>query len=271
MSGYSGYNYAGKGASGAAKGAGTGAEIGTAISPGMGTAIGGIVGGAIGIVGGIFQAAAEEEDYERRMEILDQLQQMTDLSYNEIEQAFTEFYKNYEPGGTQQDAIEAAQKIRNFDDTFAKRLEKYGLDDPENLKFEYNKDVTDFLNPYMGNVINASNASVQHSAAGAGLGRSTGAAKAISENTAKEYDKLYNTALSAYNADRSQAYTEFQGYLDNANKQLNMLTSNDQWGITQQKQLGQDYLNWEAQQVENKTDLNKDRINTRTQIELSRL
>lgn len=264
------YNYAGKGTSGAISGAGTGATIGTQIAPGWGTAIGGIAGGVLGLVGGIFGAAAEEEDKEERREILDKLSQDLDISYNEIEQAFGEFYRNYTPGGTQQDAIDAASKIRNFDQVFGNRLEEYGLSDPNNLKFNYDKTVDDFVNPYMGNVIDASNAKVQHSAAGAGLGRSTGAAKAIAENTAREYDKLYNTALSQYNTDRSQAYNEFQGYLDNANKIVDTLTRNDQWSIEQQKNLGDDFLNWQAQQAENKAGIAQDRINTKTQIGLAK-
>jgi hypothetical protein len=256
-----GYNYAASGISGA----GTGASTGAAFGP-----YGAAIGGGLGLVAGLFGAAAEEDDKEARREILDTLSRDLDISYNEIEQAFDEFYKMYIPGGTQKDAIEAASKIRKFDKIFGQRLEEYGLNDPESLKFSYDKTVNDFLDPYMGNVIDASNAKVQHSAAGAGLGRSTGAAKAISENTAREYDRLYNTALNQYNTDRSQAYNEFQGYLDNANKMIDTLTRNDQWGIAQQKQLGDDFLNWQAQIAENKAGMAQDKINTKTQIGLAK-
>lgn len=252
-----GYNYAASGL----QGAGTGASAGAAFGP-----WGAAIGGGVGLIAGLFGAAAEEEDKERRREMLQQLSQELDISYNQIEQAFGEFYKNYAPGGTQQDAIDAAEKIRNFDSVFGQRLAEYGLDDPEKMKFSYDKSVEDFINPYMGNVIEASNRAVQHSAAGAGLGRSTGAAKAIAENTAKQYNDIYNTAVNEYGKDRAQSYQEFQGYLDQANKMLNSLTSNDQWGIEQQKALGNDFLEWQAQQAENKANVLKDRANTKTQI-----
>lgn len=256
-----GYNYGSSGISGA----GTGASAGAAFGP-----WGAAIGGGVGLIAGLFGAAAEEKDKDRRREILDKLSQDLDISYNEIEQAFGDFYRNYQPGGTKQDAIDAASKIRKFDKVFGNRLETYKLNNPENLKLNYDKTVKDFIDPYMGNVIDASNAKVQHSAAGAGLGRSTGAAKAIAENTAKEYDRLYNTALSQYNTDRSQAYNEFQGYLDNANKLIDNLTRNDQWGIEQQKQLGDEFLNWQAQIAENNAGIAQDRINTKTQIGLAK-
>jgi len=252
-----GYNYAASGI----QGAGTGASAGAAFGP-----WGAAIGGGVGLIAGLFGAAAEEEDKERRQEILENLSQELDISYNQIEQAFGEFYKNYTPGGTQQDAIKAAEKIRNFDSVFGKRLAQYGLDDPEKMKFSYDKTVEDFINPYMGNVIEASNRAVQHSAAGAGLGRSTGAARAIAENTAKQYNDIYNTAVNEYGKDRAQTYQEFQGYLDQANKMLNSLTSNDQWSIEQQKALGNDFLEWQAQQAENKANVLKDRTDAKTQI-----
>jgi len=296
MAGYSGYNYASSGIQGAGQGAAAGAAFGP---------LGAAIGGGVGLVAGLFQAAAEEEDYERRMEILDQIQQYTNESYNDIEHAFTEYYDAYnmakaygykdENGNLDLSKFsDVSDTIADWDNNLGKRMEEVGLWEydsatksykPKDMQFKYtktvkdkdgkeievNKDVTDFLNPYMGNVINASNASVQHSAAGAGLGRSTGAAKAIAENTAKEYDKLYNTALNAYNTDRAQAYTEYQGYLDNANKMLGTLLESDKWKLGQQQALNQDVLDWENQQMDNKIGLEKDRINTRTQIDLSRL
>lgn len=245
-------------------GAGTGAATGAAFGP-----WGAAIGGGIGLVAGIFQSIAEDDNEERRQEALRQLSQQTNASYDKIKSMYDSFYENYQPGGTQQDAIEAAQKIRNWDDTVAKRFEEAGLSDPDSYKFSYDKDVEDFLNPYMGNVIDISNAKVQHSAAGAGLGRSTGAAKAIAENTAREYNDIYNTALSAYQSDRSQSYNEWSDYLDKMQNRLNTLLTNDQWAIDQQRSLGEDALNWQSQKTQNLANLEKDRVNTQTQITMA--
>jgi len=248
-------------------GAGTGAAAGTAAMPGWGTAI----GAGVGLVGGIFQSIAEDDDEERRQQALRKLSKQTNTSYDRIARMYDEFYRNYKPGGTQQDAEEAAAKIRSWDAKVAARFEEAGLTDPSAYKFNYDKTVDDFLNPYMDSVIDRSNQKVQHSAAGAALGRSTGAAKAISENTARETDELYKTALSAYNTDRAQTYNEFQGYLSNMQNRLNTLLQSDQWSITAQKDLGDDYLNWAAGQLENKANLEQNRTNTDVQIGLAQI
>lgn len=248
-------------------GAGTGAAAGTSVMPGWGTAI----GAGLGLVAGIFQSLAEDENEEARQEKLAEIAASTGQSYDRIEKMFEDFYKNYKPGGTQADAEAAAQKIRDWDENVEKRFAEWGLSSPDDYKFTYDKSVEDFLNPYMGKVIDASNAKVTASAAGAGLGRSTGAAKAIAQNTAEEYDKLYNTALGQYSTDRSQSYNEWQAYLNQVNKRLDTMLESDKWSIEQQKALGDDFLNWSAQQLENKANLQKDRVNTQTQIALAGL
>lgn len=253
-------------------GAGTGAAAGTAVMPGWGTAI----GAGVGLLGGIFQSIAEDDNEARKQELLDNLAQQTNTSYADIKRMYDEFYSNYQKyveagGGSQQDAIDAANAIRSWPSNFEKRLEEAGLSDPEDYKFNYDKTVEDFLNPYMGNVIDVSNAKVQHSAAGAAMGRSTGAAKAIAENTAREYNDIYNTALTAYGQDRSQAYNEWAGYINNMQHRLDTILANDKWGIEQQKALGDEYWDFMGQKTVNDANLEKDRIATQTQIELARI
>jgi len=248
-------------------GMGAGAAAGTAAMPGLGTAI----GSGVGLIAGIFQSIFEDNNEERKQEALRQLAAKTNTSYDKIASMYNDFYQANKPGGTQKDVEAAANRIRNWDQTVLKRFEEAGLSSPEDYKFTYDKTVENFLNPFMGNVIDASNQKVQHSAAGAALGRSTGAAKAIAENTAREYNDIYNTALNAYNTDRAQSYNEWNGYLTNMNNRLNTLLNADQWSIEQQKALGDDFLNWQAQQVENKANLEKDRLNTNTQITLAGL
>jgi len=276
-----GYNYASQGFSGASTGASAGAKTGTWQ--------GAVAGGVLGFIGGLFSAAAEEENREKRKEILEQAAQELDISYNEIEQAFGEYYKQYDlakaygytdaNGNVDLTKLGAVgQKIQNWDNQVYKRMAEAGMGeiDPvtgefvySDQKFNYDKNVEDFLNPYMGNVINASNAAVQHSAAGAGLGRSTGAAQAIAENTAKQYNDLYNTALNAYNQDRTQAYNEWSKYLDQSNQRLNTLLSADQWGISQEKQLAQDVMEMAGEQASNMAGVNRERAQTQAQLKIA--
>lgn len=275
-----GYNYASQGFSGAA----TGASAGAAFGP-----WGAAIGGGIGLIGGLFSAAAEEEAAERRKELLEQAAQELDISYNEIEQAFGEFYKQYdlakaygytdENGNVDLTKLGAvSNKIQNWDNQVYKRMAEAGMGsiDPVTGEFTYNEDkfnygkkVSDFLNPYAGDVIYASNKAIQHSAAGAGLGRSTGVANEIARNTAKQYNDMYNTALNAYNQDRTQAYNEWSKYLDQQNQRLNTLLNADQWGIGQEKDLTQDVMELAGEQASNMANINRERAQTKTQINLA--
>lgn len=276
---YSKYNYG----SNAISGAGAGASAGAAFGP-----WGAAIGGGLGLVAGLFQSAAEEENAKERKRILDEAAQALDVSYNDIEQSFRNYFDTYNDafkrlnssGGSSYDirakaASEAADAIMNYGDTVTQRLEEAGLASPEDYKFNYKNadgsDITveDFLNPYMDDVIDYSNRKVTASAAGAGLGRSTGAAQAISQNTARQYNDLYNTALNAYNTDRSQRYQEWSGYINNMNNRLNMLLNADQFQINQQLGLGKDYGETLASEAETLANMKQNKANTKTQISLS--
>lgn len=269
------------------QGAGTGAMAGAATGNGYAALAGGIIGGAAGL----FAAWEEEEDEEKKQEILEQAANELDMSYNDIEQIFTEYHKNFNLGDAygfyKEDPITgersidkeklgaAAEAINNFDiDSY---FDKYGMSmedkdgdgKPDAFEFAYNKQVTDFLNPYYQDVIDKSNQAVTASAAGAALGRGTGAAEAISENTAREYDKLYNTALNQFNIDRSQAYTEFSDYIKNMNDRLNTAITADQWKIGQQQNLTGQVMDQEASFAESMAGMAQDKANTKTQITLA--
>lgn len=281
---YSSYNYGSNMLSGAGQGAAAGATA-SGGNPFATTA-----GGVLGMVSGFFQSAAEEADMKRRIKILQQAANNLGVDYNNIAALYEEFAKNYTPGGWTYDENgnkissadlamqEAAKKINDWDQNTANRFKEAGILDANGkinssaMKFnlgENEDEVMDFVNPYMGNVIDASNAKVQHSAAGAGLGRSTGAAKAIAENTAKEYNELYNTGLNAFQQNRVQAYNEWSGYLDNINKTLDSILKSDQYGIGQQKNLGDEFLKFQSDLVDSQAGIKRDSAQGRAQIALA--
>ena len=278
---YSSYNYG----SNMIYGAGQGAAAGATASGGNPFAT--AAGGVLGMVSGFFQSAAEEADMKRRIKILQQAARNLGVDDNNIAALYGEFAKNYTPGGWTYDENgnkissadlamrEAAKKINDWDQNVANRLKQVGILDSngeintEAMKFDYDKTVDEFVNPYMGNVIDASNAKVQHSAAGAGLGRSTGAAKAIAENTAREYNDIYKAGLDAYRQDRGQAYSEWSGYLDNVNKTLDSILKSDQYGIGQQKNLGDEFLKFQSDLVDSQAGIKRDAAQGRAQIALA--
>ena len=239
----------------------SGAAAGTAVAPGYGTAI----GAGLGFLGGLFSAWANSKSEEERMEALRSAANQLNASYDKVGDIFNTFYDTYSPGGSQADIDAAARAISDFDPTDY----LYGDDEGTDFKFSYDKSVEDFLNPYYEDVIDKSNRKVSASAAGSALGRGTGAAQAISENTAREYDNLYNTALNQYQTDRAQAYTEFIDYISNMQKRLDSKMQGDQWKIGQQRDLGNEFLDWQSKRAENEANLEQAKANARTQLTLA--
>lgn len=239
----------------------SGAAAGTAVAPGYGTAI----GAGLGFLGGLFSSWANSKSEEERMEALNKAANQLNASYDKVGSIFDTFYSTYSPGGSQADIVAAAQAISDFDPTDY----LYGDDEGNDFKFSYDKSVEDFLNPYYEDVIDKSNRKVTASAAGSALGRGTGAAQAISENTTREYDNLYNTALNQYQTDRGQAYTEFTDYISNMQNRLNSKMQGDQWKIGQQRDLGNEFLDWQSKKVENEANLEQAKANARTQLTLA--
>ena len=253
-------------------GAGAGAAAGTAIMPGWGTAIGAGVGALVGV----FTSIAEMDAEEQRREALAKLAASTNQSYDKLAKKFATFYDQYKNkiGGNENDLNEAAEKIRNFDYSKYDWLQNYdknkdGVVSADEFQMDYDKEVSDFLNPYMDEVIDYSNRKVTASAAGAGLGRSTGAAEKIARNTAEQYNDLYNTALSAWENDRDFAYKQWSDYNAAMSNRLNNMMQVDQWQIGQQKQLGEDYMNWQSQALQTQADIERSKLETNAQITMA--
>lgn len=125
---------------------------------------------------------------------------------------------------------------------------------------EYNKTVDDFVNPYYDQIIKGTSDALQHTAAGAGLGRGTGAALNIAQGVAEKEDELYKTALDAYNADRQQAYTEYNDYIKNMQSKLDSLNKANQTQATLYGDLANDYYDAMDAKQTALTNLKSDKI-----------
>lgn len=247
-------------------GAMTGAAAGTSVMPGWGT----LAGGVMGLVGGLFQSWAESDDEEAKQEALEEAAKALGTGYDQAEKIFQTFYDTYSPGGNQEDIAQAAQAIRDFD---ASKYTLSGEDSngngipdvyefDKNGEWDWDKAKENYINPYAQDIIDKSNRAVQASAAGAALGRSTGAARAISENTVKEYDKLYNEARNMFNQDRTFEYQKQMDSINNAEERLKTLMLGDQWKIGQQQELGNQFLNFQGNKAENEANLATSKANS---------
>lgn len=78
--------------------------------------------------------------------------------------------------------------------------------------FSYGKSAEDFYNENADRILADVAKATQQTAAGAGVGRGTGAAQQIASDQVAKNEELWNDAQSAYNADRAQAYNEWSGY-----------------------------------------------------------
>lgn len=191
-------------------GAGTGAAMGSAAGP-----WGALAGGVLGALGGVFSSLSEEEDAERKQKIIDDAKARFNLTQDDIDALMDDFYTNPDNFlGTEEDVKAYREAVQSYDPS------KFVYDFDS---FDYGKSVDDFVNPYYDKIIKNASDKVQHSTAGAGVGRGTGAANAIAEAVAQKDDELYKTALQQYNTDRAQTYSEWSGNIDRMQQRLNQL------------------------------------------------
>ena len=223
-------------ASSALQGAGTGAAARSVAGPWVA-----LIGAGVGTLAGLFSAYERERDSARKERLLEEIKQKFNMDQAQIERAMQEFYDNPENFlGTREDVEEykAAVQAYNPNDF----VYDFG-------EFNYDKDVDDFVNPYYDKIIDATTQKVQHSAAGAGLGRGTGAANAIAQAVAEKNDELYKTALQEYNTNRAQSYSEWSGNIDRMQQKLNQLRAATDTKMNNLGGLAQDYTNTQKQRI----------------------
>lgn len=180
--------------------------------------------------------AAEAERDARESAAKDLLQrgQITDNEYRQIINSIDSYYANRQGIGSAGDINKYRQAIADYNP------EDYAADVGE---FNFDKTKEDYLNPYYSRIIGDTANTIQHSAAGAGLGRGTGAALNIAKGTAEKSDELYRTAMSDYQNDRNFAYQQFTDAIKNNQARLNALRSGQEYKMGLQGNLAQDYVN----------------------------
>lgn len=232
--------------SGFVSGAGAGAMAGSSLGP-----YGALAGGLLGGIAGLFGAYEQSQDEEDKRKILDKAKKEYNLTQDEVEQLMRDYYEN--PNnflGTKEDVEAYRKAIADYNPMqFV-----YGYDEKtgklKDISFGYDKSVDDFVNPYYDKIIGDTTKQIQHSAAGAGVGRGTGAANAIATGVAQKENELYNTALNQYNTDRSQSYTEWAGNIDKMQQRLNQLKSATDTKLNLQGNLAGDFLNTQKERVQ---------------------
>lgn len=185
-------------------------------------------------------AEAEREAREKAAKQLLSQGQLTNSEYNQIIQSINDYYTNRQGLSKASDINDYRNAISDYNP------EDYAADyaaDVGDFNNVYSKTKEDFINPYYSRIIGDTANTIQHSAAGAGLGRGTGAALNIAKGTAEKSDELYRTAMQDYQNDRDFAYQQFTDAIKNNQARLNAIRSGTEYKMGLQGNLAQDYVN----------------------------
>lgn len=203
-----------------------------------------IAGGASLLGSGINAYAnykAQEEERKARAKARKQLASDKDAAlreYKNILGDISEYYSNREGLGQEGDVNAYRQALANYNpDDYVADVNKFNA-------AEYgvgNKE--DYLNPYYSRIIGDTANQIQHTAAGAGLGRGTGAALNIAKGVSETSDNLYRTAMSDYRNERDFAYQQYADAIRNNQARLNAIREGNQYKLGLQGNLAKDYVN----------------------------
>ena len=178
--------------------------------------------------------------------------QITDNEYNNIINQINQYYATRGSLGTQGDVNAYKKAIGDYDPN------AYVATDPG---FNYGKTKEDFINPYYSAIIGDTANQIQHTAAGAGLGRGTGAAMNIAKGVSEKSDELYRTAMQDFQNDRTFEYQKYQDAIKNNQNALNALRSGTEYKIGLQGNLASDYYNTQDSRMSDVLKAQQDKLN----------
>lgn len=201
------------------------------------------IAGAATIAGSAIQShyanKAAEAELNAKKEAAQQMLQngaLTQTEYNHLINGINSYY-------AQRGSLGSAQDVNAYKQAIASYNPNDYVADVGDFNDVYSKTKEDFINPYYSRIIGDTTNSIQHSAAGAGLGRGTGAALNIAKGVSEKSDELYRTAMQDYTQDRQFAYQQYQDRIANNQARLNALNSATQYKLGLQGSLASDYYN----------------------------
>lgn len=205
---------------------------------------------------------AAQQDKESRREGRQKLTEMKDASDNDYTRMLNDVNSYYSGRGS-------LGTLRDVND-YKKAIAGYNPDDftytPEQtFDKTYTKTRDDFLNPYYQQIIGDAAEQVQHTAAGAGIGRGSAAAYQIAKTVAEKQNELYKEAQAEYKDDRQFAYNEYQDYIKNMQENLDRKRAATDTKLSLQGNLANDYFNVMDQAQADKIKVQQDKLATGAQ------
>lgn len=220
-----------------------GAGVGTSVSPGYGTLIGGVAGLGLGLFEGLSEDSNKKAARRAIKDAIDQYGEDSEIVKNMLDNYYAGDYSL----GSQSD-------VNRYRDEFSKyNPNDYIYDDYEDFdKDAYN--LQDYYDANRGNQINAAVNAVQAAAAGQGIGRGTGAANAIANAVVNKNQELGDEAWNRLTSDRTFDYNLWKDNIDLNQSRLDALNEGQQYVLSNYKDLANNYLNNEADKVQNYMD-----------------
>ena len=176
----------------------------------------GLIGGAASLIGSGINAYSSYQDRKAARKAREKAnQQLTDWE-SEANRILNESARGGITLSDSQD-LENYQKLRSGYDP-----SKYVYTDYQ----PFDKDsyhVEDYLNPAKDAILADIAKQTQHTAAGAGLGHSSGALEAITQNVMNKSEDLYNDAYNKMVGERNFDYGAYTDYINQKQKELDAL------------------------------------------------
>lgn len=227
------------------------------IAAGIGAAA--TLGGAA--IQSYYSNKAAENELAAKKEAADKLfkqGQLTQNEYSAILGQIDSYYASRGSMGSKSDVDAYSNAIRSYNpQDYVETASQTPFD------WESNHSKEDYLNPYYSRIIGDTANSIQHTAAGAGLGRGSGAALNIAKGVSEKSDELYRTALADYKDDRNFAYQQYQDRISNNQNRLNALNNATQYKIGQQGNLANDYMNYRDAWQSDRLKAQQDKLNSK--------
>lgn len=175
--------------------------------------------------------------------------------YDRILNGIENYYDERGSMGTQADVDAYRAAIAGYDpNSFVYNRGQFGD--------TYNKTRDDFINPFYDQIIADTAGQVQQTAAGAGLGRGSGAAMNIADAIVKKNEELYKDAQAMYESDRDFEYRKYNDYATAMQEALNQRRAATDTKIAMQGNLANDYYDVMDARQADRLRAQQDKMNT---------
>ena len=233
---------------------------GAAAGGALGGPWGAVAGGAVGLAAGLFGEYEAASSESAKRDILSKASQMLDASTNELQSLVKQWYTDNPSIGSKQDVETYSDLTHSYDPN------EFVYDNEE---FDDTYDVNDYYAPNREALIEKTGDAVQARAAGAGIGRGTGAANQIATAVADKNESLYKDALDSMNQDRSFAYNLWNAKIQHGQNRLTQLKSAKDTQLQLYGGLAEDFQNWNQSKLQQQVDIDQQRANNNLSLTLA--